>query len=119
MSIHEWYYLPVGAIIGSLFQYFWMTKIAHKEVKGAQIIGLIFLGAFLTTWGIDVLQKTLDVSNLEHILKVSLGCWLMFAAASASKHYALNGWSKRKFWLDYGGDLFAFVLMGLVVYVLT
>ncbi|MGZ3789373.1 MAG: DUF1761 family protein [Bacteriovorax sp.] len=120
MNISEWYYLPVAALVNSFFLFFWNKRFAaNKDLKRPRILGLIFLGSLLNAWGIDVVQKFSDVSSLKHVMQVSLGCWLMFAAASAAKHYAVNGWSKKNFRIDYGGDLIGFILMGLVVYVLT
>jgi hypothetical protein len=119
MLVQEWYYLFVAALVNSCLQFFWMTKIANKSVQGVKVYSVIFIGSLLSAWGIDVLQRMLDIFTIVHILKIALGCWLMFAAATASKHYAVNHQSIKQFWLDYGGDLVGFLVMGLIIYALT
>ena len=119
MALSEWYYLPIAALINSLFYFFWQKKLANKKIQGPKMLGFVFIGSLFNAWGIDVLQRMLDISTLLHILKISLGCWLMFVAATTAKHYAVNGWTKKDFWIDYGGDFIGFMLMGLIIYALT
>ena len=88
-------------------------------MAGALNLATLFFGSLLNAWAIDVIGRLADISSLNHVLEVSLGCWLMLAAATSAKYYAVNGWSQKKFWIDYGGDLVGFQLMGLIIYALT
>ena len=119
MSFSEWYYLPIAAVVNGLFQIFWQKQVAGKTLKRFWPLALVFVGSLLNAWGIDVIQRVYDIFSFVHVMKVSLGCWLMFSAATSAKHYADNGWSKKNFWIDYGGDLIGFSLMGIIIYVLT
>lgn len=119
MSLSEWYYLPIAALINSLFTFGWQKSVGHKMVKGRLVWALIFFGSLFNAWGMDVLQRMVEVTTLYHMLQISLGCWLFIAVSTSAKHHALNGWSKKIFWIDYGGDLIGFILMGLIIFVLT
>lgn len=119
MRLNEWYYLPIAALVNGFFILFWQQKIGAKKIQGITCYVFIFLGSLLNAWGIDVVGRLADIGNLYHVLEVSLGCWLMFVAATSAKHYAVNGWSKKNFWIDYGGDLIGFVMMGLIIFALT
>lgn len=119
MRLSEWYYLPVTAVISSLFHLFWQKTLAQKKIRTFNALGVIFLGSLFNAWGLDVMQRMLDIFTLIQMMKISLGCWLMFSAATSAKYYAINGWPKRIFWIDYGGDLISFILMGLIIYALT
>jgi len=119
MGLSEWYYLPVAALFNSCFYYFWQKKYGKKDIRGLHTLGLIFAGSLFNAWGLDVLQRMLDIFTLVHMLKISLGCWLMFVAATSARHFAVNGWTKNKFWIDYGGELIGYLAMGLIIYALT
>ncbi|MFA6237812.1 MAG: hypothetical protein WC635_10830 [Bacteriovorax sp.] len=119
MTFSEWYYIPIAASVSSVFTFIWQKKIGHKQIQGIKTLGLIFFGAILNCWGMDVLQRMVDVTTFNQMMQVSLGCWIYIAAATSAKHYALHGWSKKSFWIDYGGDLASFLLMGSIIYALT
>jgi hypothetical protein len=53
------------------------------------------------------------------VAQISFGSWLVFVFATSAKYYAINGWSKKEFWLDYGGDLIGFFILGLGIYIIT
>lgn len=116
--INEWAYLTLAAAVNTVVQFFWKKKVVQKSVDRNALV-LIFVGSFMSAWGIDVLQRGLDVTSFMSILKVSLGCWLMVAVATAAKHYRINGWSMKQFKMDYGGDLVGFFLMGIIIHVLS
>ncbi|MDD4974063.1 MAG: DUF1761 family protein [Bacteriovorax sp.] len=119
MSLSEWYYLPIAALTNSLFYLFWQKKMGLKKIHGFKTLSLIFFGSLFNAWGLDVIQRMLEIFTIVQMMKISLGCWLMIAAATSAKHYAVNGWSKKNFWIDYGGDLIGFMIMGLIIYALT
>lgn len=119
MRLTEWYYLPIAALINGIFLYFWQKNIAQKRVTGGLTLGAIFLGSLLNAWGLDVIQRLAEVMQFADMAKVVFGCWLMFVAATSAKYYAINGWSKRLFFIDAVGDLIGFSLMGMVIYYLT
>jgi hypothetical protein len=117
--INEWGYLFLAAVSNTILQFFWKKRKAAGIRIDGKIIALIFVGSFCAAWGIDVIQRGLEVMTIVHILKVSLGCWLMFAVSTAAKHYAANGWSRKQFISDYGGDLAGFLLMGLIIHLMS
>lgn len=119
MSLFEWYYLPIAALINGFFTLMWQKKVGHKKIQGTKILCLIFIGSFFNAWGLDVIHRLVEVSTLTHVLQVSLGFWLFIVVSTSAKHHAINGWPKKLFWIDYGGDLIGFMIMGLVVYALT
>lgn len=119
MVLREWYHLLVAASVNCLITIAWQKIMARRKSPSFLISFLIFLGSFFSAWGMDVLQRLLEVFTIFQMMKISLGCWLMFAAATGAPHYAVNGWSKKNFWIDYIGDLIGFMFMGLVIYALT
>lgn len=119
MALNEWYYLAIAALVNSFFYIFWHKQFGPKKVYELQTLVLIFIASFFNAWGMDVIQRMLDVFTLIQMMKISLGCWLMFAVATSVKHYKVNGWSRKNFWIDYGGDLIGFMIMGQVIYALT
>lgn len=117
--VNEWIYLLLAALLNTGVQYVWKRKSGGAVVVDRNGLVLIFIGSFCSAWGIDVIQRGLEVLTFEHILKVSLGCWLMFAVATAAKHYQINGWSMKQFKSDYIGDLIGFLVMGILIHVLS
>jgi len=97
MTLHEWYYLFVAAMVSTIFQFLWIKKWKSKEMRSAQSLLILFVSSFAIAWGIDVIQKELDIFSFVHIVKISLGCWLMFAVASGAKFLYIDGWNKKDF----------------------
>ncbi len=116
--MNEWIYLSLASVVNTIVQFFWKRKIARVSVDRNALV-LIFIGSFFAAWGIDVIQRGLEVLSIVHILKVSLGCWLMFAAGSAAKHYKISGRSLKEFRNDYTGDLIGYLLMGILIHALS
>lgn len=116
--VNEWIYLLLAALINTGIQFTW-KKIKQNKIVDRNALVLIFLGSFGAAWAIDVIQKGLETMTLVHILKVSLGAWIMFAAGTAVKHYQINGWSLKQFKDDYLGDLIGFLAMGMIIHVLS
>lgn len=119
MTLHEWYYLFVAGMVSTIFQFFWIKKLKSKDMRSAQSLLILFVSSFAIAWGIDVIQKELDIFKFIHIIKISLGCWLMIAVASGAKLQYINGWNRKNFLIEYGGELISYLLIGTVVYVLT
>lgn len=116
--VNEWIYLVLAALLNTGLQFFWKKKLTVKNVDRNTLV-LIFVGSFLAAWGMDVIARGLEVITFEHMLKVSLGCWLMFAVSTAAKHYQMNGLSLKQFKIDYGGDLAGFLIMGTLIFALS
>lgn len=116
--MNVWAYLTLAAVANTFLQFFWKLKLTKKTVD-LTALALILVGSFCTAWGIDVIQRGLEIMTFVHVFKVSLGCWLMVAVATAAKHYRINNWSMKQFKLDYGGDLIGFLLMGVIIHVLS
>jgi hypothetical protein len=119
MVFNEWYYLVIAAMVSSYFIFVWQKKRRHIKVSGKGPWCLIFFGSLFNAWVLDVLQRQLGVITLSQMMQVVLGCWFFILVSTTAKHYALNGWSKKIFWLDHVEDLISFTLMGLVVYLLS
>lgn len=119
MRLSEWYYLPIAALINTLVVYYWQKLMGDKKIVGPKVWSLVIVGSLFNAWGMDVIQRLVEVTTLNHMLQISLGCWLFIAVSTSAKHYALNGWSKKTFWINYTGDLIGFILMGLIIFSLT
>lgn len=119
MDLSEWYHILIAALANCIFYLIWQKLVGQKKIRGLKTFGIIIIGIFFNAWGLDVMQRLLEITSLLNMMKISLGCWLMVAVATSAKHYAVNGWSKKNYWIDYGGDLCGFMLMGAVIYVLT
>lgn len=76
-------------------------------------------GSLFNVWGLDVIQRDFVVETLPSMITVSAGCWLVFVLATNAKYLVVYGWSKRDFWLDYGGDLLSFILSGILIFLAT
>ncbi len=112
-------HIPIIALIQLGLIYVWNKKMRNRVFKSKEVWTLAGLGCLFNVWGLDVIQRNFVVDSLHNMLLVSVGCWLVFVAATVSKYYPIYGWSKRDFWLDYGGDLVAFVLSGTIIYLAT
>jgi hypothetical protein len=119
MMLSEWYYLLIAALVNSFFVFLWQKFLIHKQMLGFMIWASLILGSFFNAWALDVLHRQLGITELSQMMQLILGCWLFILVASEVKHYALNGWSWRSFWLNYLGELISFTLMGLVIFALT
>jgi hypothetical protein len=119
MGLIDWFYLPIAALINSIFVIIWQKKVGKKTIQGVKVLSFIFIGSLFNAWGIDVIHRIDDVTTVEHMMQVSLGCWLFISASTSAKHYLMNGWSIRLFWIDCLGDLVGFILMGLIIYYYT
>lgn len=119
MFIRDIIHIPIIALIHLGALYFWNLKLRDRAFKSKQIWLLSFFGSLFNVWGIDVLQREFVVDSLYGVLQLSVGCWLVFVVATNAKYLSIYGWSKRDFWLDYGGDLLCFILSGMLIYAAT
>ena len=119
MRIGEIVHIPVIALINLGFIYFWSLKIRKKPLTGRAAWASAMFGAFFSTWGLDVMQRDFVSEGLLQAIRVSVGCWLVFVLAINLKYKAIYGWSRKDFWLDYGGDLLGFILVGILLYLAT
>ncbi|MBC7714368.1 MAG: hypothetical protein H7177_13570 [Rhizobacter sp.] len=119
MKLMEVVHIPIIALIQLGFLYVWNLKMRNRAFRSKTIWMLAGLGSLFNVWGLDVIQRDFGVDTLFGMLEVSAGCWLVFVVATTAKYYAVYGWSKREFWLDYGGDLLAFLLSGSLIYAAT
>lgn len=112
-------YLLIVGVVNLAFVYYWQLKVRKKPIEGRISWVACILSSGLNAWGMDVIQKGFGAYLFIHVLQISLGVWVFMTAATALKHYAINGWSKRDFWLDYGGDLASYFLLGILLFVIT
>lgn len=112
-------HIPIIALIQLGLLYLWNKKVRNRAFNSRMVWALAGFGCLFNVWGLDVIQRDFVVDSLPNMFTVSAGCWLVFVAATVSKYYAIYGWSKREFWLDYGGDLAAFLLSGTLIYLAT
>jgi hypothetical protein len=112
-------HIPIIAMVQLAFTYVWNLKVRNRAFKSKTIWLLSFFGALFNVWGLDVIQRSFEVDTIHDMILVSAGCWLVFVVATSAKYYAVYGWSKREFWLDYGGDLIGFLLSGALIYLAT
>ncbi|MBY0414549.1 MAG: hypothetical protein K2Q18_10300 [Bdellovibrionales bacterium] len=119
MKVMEMAYIPIIALVHLGFIYIWNLKIRKRAFSGKKTWGLAFFGSIFNVWGLDALTRELVVDSIPDMIKVSTACWLVFVLATNAKYLAIYGWSKREFWLDYGGDWVGFIVAGILVFVMT
>ncbi|MBC7428964.1 MAG: hypothetical protein H7336_10155 [Bacteriovorax sp.] len=119
MRLMDIVHIPIIALIQLGFTCLWNLKIRKRAFNRLNIWLIAGFGTLFNVWGLDVIQREFVVDSLGNMLVVSAGCWLVFVVATTAKYYAVYGWSKREFWLDYGGDLLAFLLSGTLIYFAT
>ncbi len=112
-------HIPIIALIQLGLVYLWNLKVRNRAFRSKTIWLLAGFGCLFNVWGLDVIQRDFVVDSLPNMLTVSAGCWLVFVIATVAKYSAIYSWSKRDFWLDYGGDLLAFLLSGTLIYLAT
>ena len=112
-------HIPIIALVQLGFTYIWNLKIRNRAFKSKNIWILAGLGSFFNVWGLDVIQRNFVVDSFSNMMVVSTGCWLVFVVATTAKYYLIYGWSKREFWLDYGGELIGFLLSGGLIFLAT
>lgn len=112
-------YIPIIAMVLVIVSYYWNLKIHHRKFIGFQRWILVFMGFLFNVWGLDVIQREFMVDNGFEMLKVCTGSWLVFVIATNVKYATVYGWSKRDFWLNYGGDLVNFIVAGLLIFLVT
>lgn len=117
--VSEVIHIPIIALVNLGVIYFWNLKMRNRVMKSPAIWGLSFFGSLFNVWGLDVIQRDFVVQSIPHMIIVSAGCWLVFVLATNAKYLAIYGWSKRDFWLDYGGDLVSFIFSGILIYLAT
>lgn len=112
-------YIPVVALLNLGVVYLCQVKLLKRPISGKKEWCLLYLASFLNTWGLDVLQHLVTTDDLFDVFKISLGVWLLFSAATSYKHYRFRSLPFRQFWLDFGGDLLSYMLIGVGIYVCT
>lgn len=119
MILQEFSYLLIITVINLGFIYLWNAKVRKKPFKGLKLWVLCAFCSLFMCWGIDALERIYDVGSFGGVAQISFGSWLVFVFATSAKYYAINKWSWKEFWLDYGGDLISFFLAGFGIYVIT
>lgn len=112
-------HIPIIAAIQLGFIYLWNLKIRSRAFRSKEVWFFSLFGSLFNVWGLDVIQRDFVVDSVPNMILVSAGCWLVFVVATNLKYLPIYGWSKRDFWLDYGGELLGFILAGILVYVAT
>ncbi len=124
-STGEWHlhreliYIPLIALILLGLTVLWDLKIKQTKIKSLKNKAIIYLCLSFNVWGLDVIQREFNSDSWFGILKICLGAWLVFVVATNVKHSLDNGWSKREFWLNYGGDLANFIVAGALLHLAT
>lgn len=119
MGISQIVHIPVIALVHLGITYLWNLKLRNRAMKSPAVWALALFGSLFNVWGLDVVQRDFVVDSVPNMITVSAGCWLVFVLATNAKYLAIYGWSKRDFWLDYGGDLVCFVVTGILIYLAT
>jgi uncharacterized membrane-anchored protein len=112
-------YLLVIAAINLLFVYFWNLKVKKKQIRGKKTWLLFIVCSLCTTWGLDALDRTFGIDTYFGVAQVAFSCWLVFVFATYAKTWAINKWSMKDFWIECGGELLSFFIMGFGVYIIT
>jgi hypothetical protein len=112
-------HIPIIALVHLGLIYLWNLKFRNRAFRAPLTWLLAGFGSLFNVWGLDVLQREFMVDSVYGVIQLSAGCWLVFIVATSAKYLSIYGWSKRDFWLDYGGDLACFLLSGLLIYSAT
>ncbi len=119
MNAMQVLHIPIIALINLGVIYLWNKKVRKRVFQTPKIWLYSFFGSLFNVWGLDVIQRNFVVENVPDMIKVSAGCWLVFVVATNAKYLVIYNWSKRDFWLDYGGDLVSYLLAGILIFVAT
>lgn len=112
-------HIPIIAFIQLGFIYLWNLKVRNRAFRSPEVWFLSAFGSLFNVWGLDVIHRDFVVDSIPNMVLVSTGCWLVFVVATNLKYLPIYGWSKRDFWLDYAGELIAFVVSGILIFVST
>ena len=112
-------HIPVIALIHLGFIYIWNLKVRNRAFRSKQIWIFAIFGSLFNVWGLDVIQREFTVDTVLEMIELTGGCWIVFVLATNAKYLPIYGWSKREFWLDYGGELIGFMLAGALVFAAT
>lgn len=115
----DWAHIPIVALLNLFVIYISQLKLRKRQISGKQEWFFLFIASLLNTWGLDVLNHLVTTDTLVDALKISLGIWLLFTAASSYKNYRFRSLPLKEFWLDYVGDLFSYLFIGVGIYVCT
>ena len=116
MRVQEMIHIPAIALISLIFTYFWNLKVKNRVFRSPYVWGATALGALFSTWGLDVLMQGLEAESYYDSVQISAGVWLVFILATNLKYGVIYSLPRRDFWADYGGDLLALILAGVLIY---
>ena len=119
MILREYAYLLLISLTHLAFTYFWNTKFRKRVFQGRNLWILCAFTSLFLSWGIDALERIYDVDTLNGVAQISFGSWLVFVFATTAKYYVINKRSWKEYWLDYGGDLLGFFIVGFGIYAIT
>jgi len=110
----------LGGLWYSLFSKQWLKAWGLKEEKINRkdpVPYLIaFIGSLWASYGLFLIIKHIQPKNLEELLSIGIGSWLFIFVGMGAKHYAFARISFKAFLIDYGLDLFGFVIMSLIIW---
>lgn len=76
---------------------------------------IAFIGSLWTSYGLFVLLKHLQPKNLEELLTIAVGTWILILVGLGAKHYAFARVKGKAFIIDYGLDLVGLIVMSFII----
>lgn len=118
----EWAYFPVSVIAYIVFLVLW-TKFRLKQIISVDKLVIWTITGIFFVLGIDVLQRQFEVVAIVHVLKISLGVWILlglsFYISRKNNFLEIKNNFKADFKINLLPELLGLFLIGLVVYALT
>tara|TARA_Y100000768_G_scaffold388834_1_gene387725 strand:+ start:33345 stop:33731 length:387 start_codon:yes stop_codon:yes gene_type:complete len=98
----------------------WMSAwgISEKDInrKDPTPYLIAFIGSLWAAYGLFLVIKHIQPKNIEELLTIGVGAWLLLFVGMGAKHYAFAGKSLNAFLIDYGLDLIGFIVMSLIIW---
>ena len=117
----------MAAISNSIFNGVWSFYLScswrrawglqnSEAQKGPTPFLIAFIGSLWTSYGLFLIIKHIKPKNLEELMAIAIGAWLLILIGMTAKHYAFANKSMKELIIDYSQDLVSFILMSLIVW---
>lgn len=121
-------YIIGAAVFNTIFNGVWATFFrqswrrawnvpAKKDIASGPAPYLIsFIGSLWASYGLFLIIKHVHPKNMEELLTIAVGLWLLVLIAMSAKYYAFEGRSMMELVIDYTQDLVSFILISYILW---
>lgn len=125
----EAFYIVLAALLNSVFNGLWAVFIRKKWRKALKVSEKVylaegpvpylisFIGSLWASYGLFLIIKHVRPKNLEELMTIAIGLWLLILIAMSAKYYAFEGKDMKELFIDYSQDLISFVLISYVLWI--